>query len=62
MNVRIVATKPDGSQLLVFNGFSEGMGACIGPYQANVPLGFRTVELFGGPDFQLLSETHFYVR
>jgi hypothetical protein len=61
MNVRVVTTKPDGSQLLVFNGFFEGAGACIGPYQANVPLGLRTVDLFGGPDFQLLSETHFYV-
>ena len=61
MNVRIVTTKPDGSQLLVFNDFFDGAGACIGPYQANVPLGLRTVDLFGGPDFQLLSETHFYV-
>ncbi len=29
MNVRIVATKPDGSQLLVFNGFFDGAGACL---------------------------------
>jgi hypothetical protein len=62
MNVSIVTTKPDGSQLQVLNGFSEGIGACIGPYQANLPLGIRTVEFSGGPDFQLLSETHFDVR
>lgn len=61
-NVRIVAFKPDGSQLVVVDGFDNGTGGCIGPYQANVPYGLRTVQLLGGPYLQQLAQTHFYVR
>ena len=61
-DVKIIATKPDGSSILVVDGLVSLPGACVGPYQANVPLGLRTVRMYGGPDFQLLSETHFFVQ
>jgi hypothetical protein len=61
-NVRVVAFKPDGTQLVVFDGFDNGAGGCVGPYQANVPLGQRTVQLLGGPYYQVLATTHFYVQ
>jgi hypothetical protein len=61
-DVRIVAAKPDGTSLVIVDGFVSGPGACIGPYQANVPLGLRTVQMFGGPDMRLLAETHFFVQ
>jgi hypothetical protein len=61
-NVRIIAHKPDGTALLVLDGFVSGPGACIGPFQANVPLGLRTVSMFAGPGLQLVSQTHFSVR
>jgi hypothetical protein len=59
--VRVVTTKPDGSHIIVYNNFAN-TGACVGPYEAAVPLGLRTVDLYGGPGMQLLSETHFFVR
>jgi hypothetical protein len=62
MNVRVVATRPDATQIVITNGFDSGAGGCVGPFQANVPLGLRTVTLFGGPANQLLAETHFFVR
>ena len=62
-NVRIVAFKPDGTQLVVLDTYDgSGAGGCVGPYQANVPLGLRTVEPLGGPYYQVLAQTHFYVR
>jgi hypothetical protein len=61
-NIRIVATKPDGTSLVIVDGYVSGPGACIGPYQANVPLGMRTVQIFGGPDMRLLAQTHFFVQ
>jgi hypothetical protein len=60
--VKIIAFKPDGSALLIVDGFVDKPGACVGPYQANVPRGLRTVRMYGGPDFLLLDETHFYVQ
>ncbi|HEY7269317.1 MAG TPA: hypothetical protein VH951_05785, partial [Dehalococcoidia bacterium] len=59
--VRIIAQKPDGTALLVLDGFVSG-GACIGPFQANVPLGARTVFMFAGPSLQLVATTHFSVQ
>ncbi|MPZ50848.1 MAG: hypothetical protein GEU75_16375 [Dehalococcoidia bacterium] len=61
MNVRIVVTKPDGTKLVVIDRFDEGIGACVGPYQAAEPLGLRIVQLYGGPGDPLLAETHFLV-
>ncbi len=61
-DVRIVATRPDGSNLLVADRFDPGTGACVGPYQANYPVGLRSVAMYGGPSFLPLSTTHFYVR
>ncbi|MPZ49948.1 MAG: hypothetical protein GEU75_11755 [Dehalococcoidia bacterium] len=61
-DVRIVATKPDRTSLVVIDGFVNGTGACLGPFQANTPRGLRSVRMYGGPDGELLSETHFYVR
>src|SRR5262249_39763031 len=60
--IRIVAFKPDATQLVVLEGFDNGSGGCIGPYQANVPYGLRTVQLLGGPYMQPIAQTHFYVR
>jgi hypothetical protein len=62
MYVRIVAFRPDGSSVSVADRFDSGTGACIGPYQASVPYGLRSVSMYGGPAYQLLSTTHFYVR
>jgi len=62
MQVRIIATKPDRTIVTVTDRFDPGTGACIGPYEANVPFGLRTVAMYGGPSMQLLSETHFFVR
>jgi hypothetical protein len=61
-NVRIVATRPDGSNVLVTERFDPGTGACVGPYQASIPVGLRLVAMYGGPSFFPLSTTHFYVR
>lgn len=61
-NVRIIATKPDGTALVIADGFVSGPGACVGPYQANVPSGLRSVAMYGGPDMRLLAETHFFVQ
>ncbi len=60
--LRLVVTKPDGSSLVVFNGYDPGSGACIGPFQAYLPPGLRLVSLYGGASYQLLAQTHFYVR
>jgi hypothetical protein len=62
MHVRIIASKPDRTIVTVTDQFDPGTGACIGPYEANFPLGLRTVSMFGGPGLQLLSDTHFFVR
>ncbi len=62
MYVRIVAQRPDGSVTTITDHFDPGTGACIGPYQASFPLGLRTISMYGGPGYQLLSQTHFYVR
>ncbi len=62
MNVRIATTRPDGTQVVVVNGFDNGSGACVGPYVAGLPLGWRTVDMFGGPFLQPLWETHFLVQ
>jgi hypothetical protein len=61
-NLKIIAFKPDGSSLVIVDGLVDLPGACIGPYQANVPLGLRTVQMYGGPEFRLLAETHFFVQ
>ncbi len=62
MNVTIIVRKPDGTALVVIDRFDLGTGACIGPYQAAKPLGLRVVDLYGGPDHELLSETRFFVQ
>ena len=61
-SVRIVATRPDGSNVLVADRFDPGIGACVGPYQASYPVGLRSVAMYGGPSFFPLSTTHFFVR
>jgi hypothetical protein len=62
MQVRIIAFRPDGSTISIADRFDTGAGACIGPYQAALPRGLRSVAMYGGPDYQALSATHFYVR
>jgi hypothetical protein len=59
-DLRIVARKPDGTSLVVLDGFVNASGACLGPFRAARPFGLRTVRMFGSGD--LLDETHFYVR
>jgi hypothetical protein len=60
--VRIVATKPDGTSLVVIEGFEGSSGACVGPFLAAPPFGLRTVVMYGGPDMRVLDETHFFVQ
>jgi hypothetical protein len=59
--ILIAVEKPDGG-LVVVDGFVAGTGGCTGPFEANYPLGARTVRMFAKESGQLLSETHFAVR
>jgi hypothetical protein len=59
-DLMIVVEKPDQTSLLVIDGFVNGTSACIGPFRADVPLGQRTVRMYGAGS--LLDETHFEVR
>jgi hypothetical protein len=61
-DVRIIATRPDGTSFIVVDGYVSGPASCVGPYSAGEPLGLRTVSMYAGSDNLLLSESHFYVR
>lgn len=58
-DVRVLVDKPDGTSLVVVDGYVNATGACLGPFQAWYPEGLRTVRLYG--DGRLLDVTHFYV-
>jgi len=61
-DIRIVATRPDGTTFTVIDGYVSGPAACIGPYSAGSPLGLRSVSMYEGAANVLLAESHFYVR
>jgi hypothetical protein len=58
----ILVRKPDGTVLVVVDGFANATGACLGPFRADRPLGERSVEMYDKQSGQLLDRTTFGVR
>jgi hypothetical protein len=58
----IIVRKPDGTSLVVLDGFANATGACLGPFRADVPLGQRSLELYDRRTATLLDSTTFSVR
>jgi hypothetical protein len=61
MHVRIVTHKPDMTIFVVVDGFDDGTGGCVSA-RAGLPTGVRQVEMFGGPNNDLLDTTSFTVH
>ena len=61
-DLRIIVRKPDGSILVVLDGFANATGACLGPFRADQPLGERSLELYDKRTGDLLDRTMFSVR
>jgi hypothetical protein len=60
--VRIITLKPDGTTLVVVDGFVNGTSGCAGPFLAAEPFGLRTVLMYGGSADMPVSQWHFVVR
>jgi hypothetical protein len=60
-HIRVLVEKPDGI-LLVMDAVVAAASGCVGPFQANLPEGIRSVKMFDGTAGQLLDETHFTVK
>ncbi|HLF78855.1 MAG TPA: hypothetical protein VJB57_15355 [Dehalococcoidia bacterium] len=61
MYINIVVSKPDGSQVGVVQGYDDGRGDCIYNLYTGLPVGTRTVYMYG-PGGQLLDTTQFTVN
>jgi hypothetical protein len=61
MYINIVVTKPDGSQVGVVQGYDDGRGDCIYNLYTGLPLGTRTIYMYG-PNGQLLDTAQFTVN